>query len=92
MDFVHGMWIYIIVAISLCLTSYITIFRHAVEYSEEILDEISEYKGVFGFTLWVALATLFAPATLVLLVANDNKKVIEDIAVQLAEKQLEDDE
>lgn len=92
MSLVYGVYLYLTIALSLGLTSYINLFRPSISYAEEILDEELPYNGLFGLIIWVALATLFAPFTALLLLANNNTGIIKDLAVKFAKKHLEEDE
>ena len=92
MSLVHGVYLYLTIAFSLGITSYINLFRPSVSYAEEILDAELPYNGLFGLIVWVALATLFAPFTAILLLSNNNQGIIKDLAVKFAEKHLEEDE
>lgn len=89
MDFSTGLGLYIVIAISLAGTSYMTLFRPSIELLEEIIEDKSPYKGMFGFILWNVCAALIAPWTLYILLKNDNDAFIEALAVALADKILD---
>lgn len=92
MDIFTGLISYLIVALSLSLTSYITIFKPSIDLLEDIVGEKTSYSGIFAFLIWTVLGTLCAPWLLVILLSNNNTTIVEKIAVDLAEGYLEDDE
>lgn len=92
MDIFTGLIGYLIVALSLSLTSYITIFKPSIDLLEDIVGEKTSYSGIFAFLIWTVLGTLCAPWLLVILLSNNNTTIAEKIAVDLAEGYLEDDE
>ena len=92
MSLIQGLWTYAAFAVSLALTSYLILFRPAIVYTEEILAEKSIYNGILGTITWLGLASVLAPATILMLLYNDNESVIKSLAVNMAEYQLEGDE
>ena len=88
-----GLQVYLIVAAALAGTSYFTIYRPAIELTEEILDEdLKFYRGWFGTSLWLVITAIFAPATLIVLLRNNNESFIEQFAVALANTMMDEDE
>lgn len=83
---------YLIVALSLSITSYITLFRPSVDLLEDIIGFKTNYRGIQAFLTWIFFATLSAPWVLLILLSNNNKEIVEKIAIDLAEDYLDDDE
>lgn len=92
MEFSTGWVIYLAIAASLSLTSYLTIFRPSINLLEEILEQKTLFSGITGFLLWNIFATIVAPWTLLILLSNRNTETSERFAVSLANAMLEEDE
>lgn len=92
MDFLTGLVIYLVVAVSLSLTSYLTIFRPSIDLLEEILEQKTVYSGVLGFLIWNICATVVSPWTLLILLSNRNTETSEKFAVSLAEALIDEEE
>ena len=92
MDFSTGLGLYSVIAMSLAVTSYVTLFRPSIELLEEIIEDKSSYGGMFGFVLWIVGAAIAAPMTAFILLKNDNDSFIEQLAVSLANKILDKEE
>jgi len=93
MDFWMGLQIYLIVAVALAGTSYITIYRPSMELLEEILEQkVPRFSGWLGTTLWLLIAFVAAPWTAIVLISNDNNEFIENLAVKLATDIIEEED
>jgi len=87
MDFWAWLQVYLIISIALAGTSYINLYRPAINLLEEILDEKNTfYSSIWGMLLWLILSFIAAPATLVLLTVNNNDSFIERFAVSIADR------
>lgn len=82
---------YLIIALSTGITSYIRLYRPAVRLVDEILEYKTIYGGILGSLLWVGIGTLIAPWILLVLFGTDNQSFISNFAAGLIEKQLEDE-
>jgi len=84
---------YGVISLSLAWTSYITIFRPSIELLKEIIEEEKTvYSGFVGFILWTIFAAILAPFTAYVLLKNRNEEFIQEFAVSLADRHMEDDE
>ena len=92
MDLLMGLGLYIVTALSLAGTSYVTLFLPSMELLEEIIEDESPYGGVLGFIIWNICAAVAAPWTLYILIQNDNDGFIESLAVALANKILDEED
>ena len=68
------------------------LYQPSIELLEEILDEKTVYSGLTGFIIWNSIAVILAPGIMFLLLKNDNEKWIQEFALKLADKRLDDDE
>ncbi|HSG30871.1 MAG TPA: hypothetical protein VLB82_04930 [Thermodesulfobacteriota bacterium] len=69
------------------------LYRPSIKLLEEILEtEETSYSGFTGFLIWNILATIGAPFTLLVLLKNDNQRLVESMALSLADKAIDDDE
>ena len=72
--------LYLIVALSVSLTSFITIYMPSVALFEEITEnERTLYRSTLGKFLWLLLATIAAPLVALALLRGKNEKLIADI-------------
>lgn len=92
MDFIIGLQIYGLIAVSAGLTSWLTIYRPAVKLLEEILEDSTVYSTWFGTILWILFSTVAFPWIVLLLLKNNNKSIIEEFAGTLAVKILEQED
>ena len=85
--------LYGLVSVALGATSYFTLYRPAVELVEQILDEeLPIYRGWFGTSLWLIIATLGSPVSALVLLSNNNDRFITDFALKLADRVIDTDE
>ena len=74
--------IYSIVAIGISLTSYINIFKPALELYLEITEEEDPTVGsIFYKIVWLGLAFILAPFTGYMLIRGRNDKYIRDLVL-----------
>jgi len=74
--------IYAIIALSISLTSYINIYRPALELYLEITEESNPIVGSIIYKIiWVALAFLVAPATAYILLRGGNDKHVKNLVL-----------
>jgi len=93
MDFWSGLQIYLVVAAALAGTSYINLFRPAMQLLEEIMGrKMPWHRGWLGTSVWLISAFIFAPAVIFLLLNNDNDDFIEKFAVALANRIIKREE
>jgi len=92
MDYLSGLQVYAVVSAALAGTSYLTIFRPSIELLEEIVEDKTLYSGWLGFIMWNILASIVSPWTAYILLKNNNEEFIEQFAVRLAERIIEEDE
>jgi len=93
MNFWTGLQIYIVASAALAGTSYINLYRPAIRLLEEIMgEEVTRYSGWLGITIWLMMAFILSPLTLLLLLSNDNDEFIEKFAVSIASNLIEEDE
>ena len=83
--------IYLLVILAIGCTSYVTLYRPAIQLLHEILEQKTFYSGWISSILWIILASIGAPFILIALISNDNDKFINALAVTLADKYIEDD-
>jgi len=93
MDFWGVLQIYLIVAAALAGTSYLNLYRPAIQLLEEIMErKVPRYNGVTGTIIWLLIAFIVAPITAILLLNNNNIIFIERLAVSLANGLIEEEE
>ena len=84
---------YAVIAGAIAGTSYFTLYRSAIELTEEILDEdLPKYKGWMGIIFWLSISFIFAPLTAFMLLKNDNRDFIDKLALVLANRIIEEEE
>jgi len=82
--------LYGLVSVAIGTTSYITIYRPAIELVEEILgEELPVYRGWFGISLWLFISVAASPVTALVLLSGNNEKFINDFALRLADRVIE---
>jgi hypothetical protein len=86
MDFWTIIQTYLLISTGLAITSYITLYRPAIAFLEEIVEQKTRYSGPFGAALWTIIAFVFSPYILFILLSNNNRDFIELFAVTLAER------
>lgn len=84
--------IYLLVALAIGCTSYITLYRPATELLQEILEQKTFYNTWSGSLLWIILSSIAAPFLFIVLISNDNESFIRALASTLANKYIEEDE
>jgi hypothetical protein len=92
MDIMSVVLMYIVIALSASITSYITIYRPAINLLEEIVERKTLYSGLIGSSIWIILTTIAFPWNINILLKNDNDLFIERFAVELAERMDNTDE
>jgi len=93
MDVWSGVQIYLVISAALAGTSYINLYRPAIQLLEEILDDKAPiYSNWVGMSMWLIMSFIVAPFTAVLLLSNDNEEFIEKLAVSLADKVIKNKE
>jgi len=83
---------YTVGAVSLAWTSYIMIYREAIDLLEEIVERKTVYSGFTGFIFWTIMATIMTPWVIFALLSNNNKSFITEFAVNLAERMTDEDD
>lgn len=83
---------YTVGAVSLAWTSYIMIYRPAVDLLEEIVDKKTVYSGITGFLLWTIMASIMSPWVVYALLSNNNKSFVHEFALNLADRMTDNDE
>lgn len=74
--------IYAIVALSIALTSYLNIYRPAVDLYIEITEEESPIVASIIYKIvWVILAFIMAPLIAIMLMKGKNDNYIRDLVV-----------
>ena len=84
--------LYIVIALAISSTSYITLYRPGIALLEEILEQKTIYSSIVGAIMWLTLSTIFAPLVALVLLMNDNIGFSQTLAVNLANKYLEEEE
>ncbi len=82
---------YLLMALALALTTYITIWRTAcVIIRIELEDEAGRfYKGIPGFITWIIVATVLAPGVLFLILVEDNLDLSMNLADNVINRRTE---
>ena len=74
--------IYLVVALSISLTSYWNIYRPALDLYKEITEEDSPVVGTVIYKIiWVILAFIMAPFIAIMLVKGRNDNYIRDLVI-----------
>jgi hypothetical protein len=92
MDYLIVLQIYGVVSAALAGTSYITLYKPAIQLLEEIVESDTPYGGWLGFIIWNLAAIIAAPWTAYVLLQNNNEEFIERFAVVLAERIIAEEE
>lgn len=92
-----GLQMYGLIAVAMAGTSYLRIYRPAMELLLEILDEeyledASLYSGAVGTISWFIISIIATPYILFILLKNDNATTIRHIASHLATRVIEEQE
>ena len=78
----NGWIIYLLVAISISLTSYITIYKPALELYIDIIEERNIIQNsILGKFLWIILGTVLAPFVGIALLSGKNSNIIRRIVL-----------
>ena len=77
-----GWILYLITALSIGITSYITIYKPAVELYVEILEDEDVLQTSWtAAILWILASTRAAPVIAITLLSGKNEKIIKDIVL-----------
>ena len=78
----NALIIYLLVALSIGLTSYLTIYRPSIELYEEVSEDFSSVqRGIIFQLFWILLATALAPIIGMILLKGKNTKYIKNLAL-----------
>ena len=84
--------IYILIAVAIAGTSYFTLYKPSIELLEEIVERKTTYSGFILGVTWCLGAVIAAPLIATFLLKNDNEKFVEQFAVTLANRIIEDED
>ena len=83
--------LYLLVAISTGLTSYITIYRPALYLYEEITEDYSSIQSKILYKLvWTATSVIIAPIVAALLLRGQNEKYIKEMTLYWLEEDVDE--
>jgi len=91
MEFIQALGIYSLVAIALTWTTYITIYRPAIEILEGIIELKTSFSGIIGFIMYTIVGFIFAPILPLLIIANDNESLRIKLASELLSRYIDDE-
>ena len=91
MSWLIAIQIYLLVALAIAGTSYFLLYRPSISLFKELADkEKTIYGGLTGFVIWMMVATVFAPWAGLLLLKNNNEGIIEQFALNLVHREIDE--
>lgn len=74
--------IYATIALSISLTSYINIYKPALDLYKEITEESNPIFGSIIYKMiWIVVAFIMAPATAFMLIRGGNERYIKNLVL-----------